>query len=152
MEALMAGPLLNALALQTVHLALHEYSREIQRKCVLTTHHWWLINHHGGLRYPCLLPGVRNWAAELLSRGSPPQFGCEPHSLMESGHALSIDALAHRWPKTLLYVFQALPLLTLCLEKIRQYQARVLLVAQHDQVLGTGTAPVWSAMAIAGPS
>lgn len=71
---------------------------------------------------------------------------------MESGHALSIDALAHRWPKTLLYVFQALPLLTLCLEKIRQYQARVLLVAQHDQVLGTGTAPVWSAMAIAGPS
>lgn len=97
-----------------------------------TTPHWWLINHHGGLRYPCLnrvaqklllcahehlfsvrtvhLPGVRNWAAELLSRGSSPQFGCEPHLgvfLMESGHALSIDALAHRWPKTLLYVATA---------------------------------------------
>lgn len=53
-----------------------------------------------------------------------------PVVLIREG-CLGVDTLAHQWPARLLYAFPPIALLPLCLEKIRQDRATVLLVAPH---------------------
>lgn len=52
-------------------------------------------------------------------------------SIMRDEGCLGVDALAHQWPARPLYAFPPIALLPLCLEKIRQDRATVLLVAPH---------------------
>ncbi|MGH0160561.1 UNVERIFIED_CONTAM: hypothetical protein FKN15_039460 [Acipenser sinensis] len=47
---------------------------------------------------------------------------------------LGVDALAHKWPKALLYAFPPIPLLPAFLKKVRRDKATVLLMAQENLV------------------
>ncbi|MGH0123376.1 UNVERIFIED_CONTAM: hypothetical protein FKN15_028467 [Acipenser sinensis] len=64
------------------------------------------------------------------------------------GDPLVVDALAHQWPRQLLYAFPPLALLPRCLEKIRQDQAKVLIaiIGPGNSGLNPDAAPEWPAV------
>lgn len=53
------------------------------------------------------------------------------YSKVELKGSLGVDALAHEWPCALLYAFPPFPLLPVVLAKVRDSQARIMLVAPN---------------------
>ena len=120
----------------------------------------------------CHVPGLLNTGADLLSRGPlrysdwslHPQvatqiwnrFGTPEVDLFASEEntkcplffsfngpsPLGLDALAHRWPKTLLYAFPPLTLILPTLDRVRTQGLKVLLIAPSWGVWRSEIAPL----------